>query len=282
MSEVDEARQRVRGIDQEIRDHLSYLPILRDKLMNALERAQNSPGTNWKPFLDNLLDDDIRNAQGYYTRLITERRRLVDILRSTPSGDIALIRAQADQETIYRSKMRTIEYELVKPILAYRQPKPYGQILDEKIGDNTWSSSTVSPDTEPGGSIDVSGNLICIICTENLLESDVLCRVNCQRRHVFHRDCAIRWFNVDVGDHGPNYWCPMCQRPVKRPGELEQDFQERREALKVTQIAPVVLAPTLKLVESTDKESTAFGSTNRNKAVNLKNINEVIKYLSSL
>eukprot|EP00808_Paulinella_micropora_P024384 g66974.t1 len=55
----------------------------------------------------------------------------------------------------------------------------------------------------------------CSICLNNYEEGDVLRVLPCNQRHLFHRNCADRWLEINAS-------CPLCRTDLDVPSDHEE------------------------------------------------------------
>jgi hypothetical protein len=66
---------------------------------------------------------------------------------------------------------------------------------------------------------DISDNLICSICQDNLDEKAVF--LDCS--HMFHHECIMNWYNQN--NQTKNKCCPLCRKDIIIDIELNESIE---------------------------------------------------------
>jgi hypothetical protein len=280
---------QIKRIESAIRSELFTLELLFEHFDNLRDEI-DSPGQDgdFRDRLDALLngrglDKGLNQVIGDFMRALNQRNQLIRSLENSSTDiEIELFkRSQIDLQEEYNGLLPRIQ-EIREYIDGYVPPAR--DVIQG--GQGSWGSlSSQNPalltevDVIPGFPETVSsenemgrnrfGNLICMICLEDVLVDDELCRIDCQIGHVFHCGCIRDWVNV------PNKFCPLCRPPAQGDTETYYAYMHRVDAAPgLTQIANVSLAPDfpLKVVEP----GPSFGKSK------IKSLEKIIKYLLKL
>jgi hypothetical protein len=101
-----------------------------------------------------------------------------------------------------------------------------------------------------GGSIDLSGNPVCLICLDPLSSSDfesgTAMSLDCGCRGdlaLRHKECAIRWSQVNDDGRGGLPTCELCKKPVRNLPELpRRDVESSTEQANIMTIQEAYMA----------------------------------------